>query len=73
MAFEIDWSKVPPPPPIRHWPFKNWQIGQTEFFPEDGRNTTGAAQCWASRTKKKFRTKKTMENGVMGTRVWRVE
>lgn len=75
---EIDWKGAPPPPDTRGnyspYPFRNWDIGDTEAFPIDEyqqiRNTIGNLnrdKAW------RFRYAKVKERGRERIRVWRVE
>ncbi len=75
---EIDWKGAPPPPEKRGqfspYPFKDWDTGDTEAFPEDEyqqiRNTVGNL----NRDKKwRFRYAKVEERGRQRVRVWRVK
>ncbi len=75
---KIDWKGAPPPPENRGqfspYPFKNWDAGDTEAFPEDEyqqiRNTVGNL----NRDKKwRFRYAKVEERGRQRVRVWRVK
>lgn len=72
--FEIEKDK--PIPPRRKYPFEDMEVGDSFFAPRDDFPHAGdAARVYAHhrKGKVKFRTRNVTENGVNGTRVWRIE
>lgn len=76
---DIDWKGAPPPPENAHgkyspYPFKSWDVGDTEAFPVDEYTQIRNAVANLNRDKSwRFRYAKQEERGRMRVRVWRVE
>lgn len=62
-----------PIPIARRYPFKHMQVGDSFFVPREPNRVSAAAACWSRRHAGfKFRTLKVREDGVCGTRCWRI-
>ena len=76
---DIDWKGTPPPSETAHgnfspYPFKSWDIGDTEAFPIDELQQIRNAVANLNRTKiRRFRYAKVEERGRQRVRVWRVQ
>jgi len=72
MTFKID-KDVPIPQVLGQYPFEQMEIGDSFFA---AGHTTNQIQNAASNHRKKgkkFRSRRVTENGVEGTRIWRIE
>lgn len=74
----IDWKGKPPPPDSRGkyspYPFRSWDIGDTEAFPVDEYDAIRNAIGNLNRNKEwRFRYATVEERGRQRIRVWRVE
>ncbi len=75
---EINWKGKPPPPDSRGkyspYPFRSWDVGDTEAFPIDEWDAVRNAVGNLNRNKKwRFRYATVEERGRQRVRVWRVE
>jgi hypothetical protein len=64
---------IPSPGDFRCYPWRHMQLGDSFFAAKPPKVVSAAACCWAKRNPGyKFITRKVRENGVCGTRCWRV-
>lgn len=54
------------------YPFRQMEVGDSFFVPKTGQSITGPIAHAQSRMDAKFSRRTVTENGVTGTRVWRI-
>jgi len=71
-------SDIPIPDSVsatRRYPFPQLEIGQSFFVPASEKRTDQiqtAAHNWAKYNNRKLTVRRRVENGITGTRVWRI-
>ena len=71
MTYELT-DSIPAPRPTKY-PFSEMAVGQSFFSPGEGNATRTAASAWGTRTgAASFRCRSVIEDGIRGTRVWRI-
>lgn len=67
---------IPVPSPQRgktsKYPYRDMLVGDSFFTTRDQSSIGSTAKAYGNRNRMKFTTRVVVENGVKGTRVWRV-